>query len=228
MDAVKNYMRLLRGSAEEIQAAFREVLICVTGFFREPESFAALERDVLPRLFSQRTACAQDAVVRIWVVGCSTGEEAYSLAMLCAEQGGRHEIFATDLNAAAIEKARAGIYPKSIAENVSAERLRRFFVEKDDHYEVCAELKKVCQFARHDALSEPPIAGAHLISCRNLLIYLDETMQDRLVPTLHRALLPAGLLWLGNTEHIAAYRELFTLEDQRHKVYARRAKVDLR
>ncbi|HEY4592827.1 MAG TPA: CheR family methyltransferase, partial [Thermoanaerobaculia bacterium] len=181
---------------------------------------------VLPRLFKDRS---RHEPLRVWVLGCSTGEEAYSLAITFAEfaeaRGSRLpvQVFATDLNAAGIEKARAGVYPKSIAHDVSPERRRRFFAEVDGSYRISKTVRDMCVFARHNVLTDPPFSQMDLISCRNLLIYLDPALQQKVVPLLHYALKPAGFLLLGSSETIGSYRDLFEAADARHKTYAKKS-----
>src|SRR5262249_5858318 len=222
LDNVDAYLRLLREVPAEVEALFQDILINVTSFFRNPETYEALKTDVFPKLFEGRS---RHDPLRIWVLGCSTGEEAYSLAIVmaeCMEAAGRQlpmQIFATDLNGAGIEKARAGVYAKTIVQDVSQERLRRFFVESDGGYRVRKSIRDVCVFARHNVLTEPPFSRIDLVSCRNLLIYLGQEMQQRVIPILHYALQPGGFLWLGNSETIGAYRDLFELETPRQKIY---------
>ena len=220
-----DYARMLKGNAAEVEALYQDILIGVTSFFRDPESFDALRATVFPALTAGRARTDQ---IRIWTPGCSTGEEAYSLAIAFAEYleaTGRRagmQIFATDLNGASIEKARAGIYPRAIAQDVAPERLRRYFVEVDGHYRVIKQIRDCCVFARQDLLQDPPFSRIDLVACRNLLIYLGAPLQQRLIPLLHYALREKGFLWLGGSETIGAYRELFELVDARHKVYAKR------
>ena len=223
-DRLQDYLGLLEDLPGEAEALYHDVLINVTSFFRNPEAFEVLKTKVLPKLIDERS---RHEPVRIWVLGCSTGEEAYSIAIafseLCADVGREValQIFATDLNAASIEKARAGIYSKNIAQDVSPERLRRFFTEEDGSYRVRKSIRDVCVFARHNVLTEPPFSRMDMITCRNLLIYLDSEMQQRIVPILHYALLPWGYLWLGNSETIGSYRDLFQIEDTKHKIYVK-------
>ena len=224
-DRLHDYLRLLEALPGEAEALYHDVLVNVTSFFRNPEAFEVLKTKVFPKLISERS---RHEPVRIWVLGCSTGEEAYSIAIafseLCADIAREValQIFATDLNAASIEKARAGIYSKNIAHDVSPERLRRFFTEVDGSYRVRKSIRDICVFARHNVLTEPPFSRMDMITCRNLLIYLDSEIQQRVVPILHYALLPSGYLWLGNSETIGSYRDLFEIEDTKHKIYAKK------
>ncbi len=222
---LEDYRSLLAGSAAEVEALYRDILINVTSFFRNPESYEALKEKVFPRLVRGKS---RDDVVRVWTLGCSTGEEAYSVAMAYvefAEATGQRttlQIFATDVNGAGIEKARAGYYPKGITQDVSPERLKRFFVEADGRYRIAKPIRDMCVFARQNVLSDPPFSRLDLIACRNLLIYLEPVLQQRLVPLLHYSLRDGGMLWLGSSETIGSFRELFELEDGHHKFYARK------
>jgi two-component system, chemotaxis family, CheB/CheR fusion protein len=225
MEGFQEYARFLGKNPGEVEALYQDILINVTSFFRNPETFAALKAEVLPRLFKDRSP---KEPLRIWVPGCSTGEEAYSLAIACAElaeasgSGLPVQVFATDLNGAGIDKARAGVYSKNIAHDVSPERLRSFFAEVDGSYRISKTIRDMCVFARHNVLTDPPFSQIDLISCRNLLIYLEPGLQERVVPLLHYALKPAGFLLLGGSETIGSYRDLFEAEDAKHKIYAKK------
>src|SRR6516162_6004005 len=226
MEGLKDYLRFLQSSPAEVEALYQGLLISVTNFFRNPETFAVLKTKVFPKLTQDRS---RHEPVRIWVLGCSTGEEAYSIAIAFAEfaeASGRQipvQVFATDLNGAAIEKARAGLYSKNILHDVSPERLRRFFVEMDGNYHITKPIRDMCVFAQHNVLTDPPFGRIDLLSCRNLLIYLEPVLQQKLVPVLHYALKPVGFLWLGGSETIGSYRDLFELEDAKYKIYAKKA-----
>ena len=225
IDEMRDYVRFLRQNPAEVEALYQDILIPVTRFFRDPEAFEALKVTVLPRLFRDRS---RNEPLRVWTLGCSTGEEAYSLAILFAEflefRSSRLpiQVFATDLNGAGIEKARAGVYPQSIAHDVSPERLRRFFAEVDGSYRINKTIRDMCVFARHNVLTDPPFSQLDLISCRNLLIYLEPALQQKVVPLLHYALKPAGFLWLGSSETIGSYRDLFEATEAGHKSYAKK------
>jgi two-component system CheB/CheR fusion protein len=225
MKTLDEYVRLLESDPVELRALYQDVLINVTSFFRDPEVFEALHAKVFPALFKDRS---QQKPIRVWVPGCSTGEEAYSFGMALAEFAAASgsqlpvQIFATDLNEAVIEKARRGIYPKSIAHDVSPERLRRFFAEVDGHYRVAKAIREQCVFARHNLLTDPPFSQIDLVGCRNFLIYLEASTQRKIVPLLHYALKPKGFLVLGSSETAASYRELFEVEDSRHKIFRSR------
>lgn len=225
MEEVREYARFLRHHPEEVEALYQDILINVTRFFRDPETFEALKTSLLPKLFKNRSP---HEPLRIWVVGCSTGEEAYSIAIILAElaeaTGNRLpvQVFATDLNGACIDKARAGVYPLSIAHDISPQRLEKFFAEVDGRYRVNKRIRDMCVFARHNVLTDPPFSQMDLISCRNMLIYLEPALQKKVVPLLHYALKPAGFLLLGSSETIGSYRDLFDVADAKHKCYAKR------
>ena len=225
MEGLEEYARLLQTRPEEVEALCQDILINVTSFFRDPESFEALEATVLPGLFQERS---QDEPIRVWVIGCSTGEEAYSLAILVQEltESTRRavpvQVFATDVNPVCVEKARAGFYSKTIAQDVSPERLRRFFAEMDGKYRISKSVRDMCVFAEHDVLSDPPFSRMDLISCRNLLIYLEPVLQQKILPFLHYALNPNGFLWLGSSETTGASRDLFEPVDAKHRIYSKK------
>jgi two-component system CheB/CheR fusion protein len=222
---LKEYARRLAADLGEVQALYQDVLVNVTSFFRDPEVFEALKEKVLPALFKDRS---RQQPLRVWVPGCSTGEEAYSLAMVIAEfteAAGGHlpvQIFATDLNETVIEGARKGVFPLTIAHDVSPERLQRFFAEVDGHYRIAKTIREECVFARHNVLIDPPFSQIDLITCRNLLIYMEPSTQRKILPLLHYALKPTGFLVLGSSETAAA-SELFEMEDARHKIFTSRA-----
>ncbi|HEU5181894.1 MAG TPA: CheR family methyltransferase [Candidatus Polarisedimenticolia bacterium] len=219
---VREYTEFLRGHPAEAEALYQDMLINVTSFFRDPEMFEALKTSVIPALLKDRSR--QDGI-RIWILGCSTGEEAYSLAMVLSEvmeslNGvASVQIFATDLNSVAVERARGGAYPKERLENVSRERLRRFFVEAEGSFRISKPIRDMCIFSRHNVLSDPPFSRMDLVSCRNLLIYLEPPLQQRVIPILHYALKPTGYLVLGASETLGQFRPLFGIEDQKHKIF---------
>ncbi|HSN87830.1 MAG TPA: chemotaxis protein CheB, partial [Thermoanaerobaculia bacterium] len=225
LSGVEEYARFLRKNPGEVEVLYQDILIHVTSFFRNPATFAALKATVLPKLFKDRS---RDEPLRIWVLGCSTGEEAYSIAITFAEFAEAHgsrlpiQIFATDLNEAVIEKARAGVYPQSIAHDVPPELLQRFFSEAGGSYRISKTIREMCVFARHNVLTDPPFSQIDLITCRNLLIYLEPALQQRVVPLLHYALKPAGFLLLGSSETFGSYRDLFELADSGHRCYTKK------
>src|SRR5207302_2241585 len=177
-----------------------DLLISVTTFFRDAEAFEAVKNQVLPHLFEDREL---EKAVRVWIPGCATGEEAYSVAILLLEEAGRHDlrppiqVFGSDLDVQALGIAREGLYPTAIATDVSEERLRRFFWREGDHYRVRRELRDLVLFASHSLLKDPPFSRIDLISCRNVLIYLDRELQQQTCSTFHYALNPDGYLLLG-------------------------------
>jgi len=225
IERMDQYVQFLHQHADEVEALYHDLLINVTGFFRDPNSFRALRKKMFPRLLKNR---GPDQSVRVWVPGCSTGEEAYSIAISLLESIGDKraeipvQIFATDISGAAIEKARAGVYPKSIEQDVSAERLRRFFVKSENGYQIKKAVREMCVFARQNAVKDPPFSKLDLISCRNVMIYLGPPLQKRLLPIFHYALKPDGLLMLGSSETIGAFSNLFVLADKKEKIYSKK------
>ena len=220
LGSLVEYAEAVRKDSGEAKALAEDILIHVTLFFRDPSAFEALERQVLPGLLEHKD---DDATLRVWVPGCSTGEEAYSLAICLVEFLGaqnQHQfikLFGSDLSARAIEKARAGLYAESDVEGVSPERLARFFERSGDHYRVGRRIRDLCVFVRHDLTRDPPFARLDLISCRNVLIYFDLELQRRILPLLHHCLNTPGYLLLGGSEGIREFAELFVPvnEDQR-------------
>ena len=225
MEGLSDYVQFLRENPKELETLYQDILISVTSFFRNPEIFENLKQRIFPRLVKERSP---NGPLRIWVLGCSTGEEAYSLAIAYAEFAEASassvplQLFATDLNSTGIEKARAGLYPKNIAHDVSPERLRRFFFEVDGHYRVTRAIRERCVFTQHNVLSSPPFSRMDLISCRNLLIYLESTLQSKILPLMHYALNPNGVLVLGSSETIGTSRDLFEVEDAKDKIFVRK------
>lgn len=225
LDALTAYVRYLREHPNEIMELFNDLLINVTGFFRDPQAFQVLRRKIFPKLIKDRPT---DAPLRFWVVGCSTGEEAYSLAMCITEFFDQNhsvwpvQIFGTDINDAAIEKARAGIYPENTLADIPPERLRRFFLRTQGVYQVNKAIRDMCVFARQNVTVDPPFSNLDLISCRNVLIYLSHALQKKIIPVFHYALKPQGYLLLGGSEAIGSSADLFTLLDKKNKIYARK------
>jgi len=226
IETVEGYAEHLEAEPEELQALLQDCLITVTSFFRDREAFEALSERVLPLLLEDRPS---DTPIRVWVPGCATGEEVYSLVICLLERAGELakspslQVFATDLSDRALEKARAGSYLESIAQDVSPERLRRFFSRVDGQYQVNKTLREMCVFARHDLIRDPPFSRVDFISCRNLLIYLETRWQERVLATFHYALNPAGCLMLGPAETVGAASALFApLGDVKHRLYSRR------
>ena len=223
-DTLGSYADFLLGNTRELDALYSDALVSVTSFFRSPEAFDVLQRKVIPKLLARRS----DAPVRVWVLGCSTGQEAYSVAMAFQEgaDNARHsrrlQVFATDLNEALLSKARHGLYAKSLAQDISPKRLRRFFVEEEGGYRVVKALREIVVFARQNLIGDPPFSRMDLISCRNLLIYLDPSMHAKAFPTFHYALRPDGFLFLGASESIGSFTDLFEPVDKKWKIYCRK------
>jgi two-component system CheB/CheR fusion protein len=225
IENIKDYGRYLEDNPAEGEALCQDILIHVTGFFRDPETFAALADQVFPEMMKNR---GPQRPVRVWVPGCSTGEEAYSLAIALVEFLGKKatnipiQIFATDILDGAIHKARAGRYPENIASALSPERLERFFVRMDGGYQVSKSIREMCVFAKHDLTSDPPFSNLDLISCRNVLIYLGIELQRRAMAVFHYALQPAGFLLLGKSEAIGRFPDLFASVDRKYKIFSKK------
>jgi two-component system CheB/CheR fusion protein len=221
---LEDYVEQLQKDPDEVRALFRDLLIGVTSFFRDPAAFRSLEALVIPQLFEGRGA---DEEVRVWVTGCSTGEEAYSIAMLLRErsdnlQGApKVKIFATDIDETAMSVARSARYPANSVREVSPERLKRFFVQEGVGYRLAKDLREMCIFSTHSVVRDPPFSRLDLISCRNLLIYLKPTLQGQIIPLFHYALRPGGYLFLGLSENVARYTDLFHPLDRKNRVFQR-------
>jgi two-component system, chemotaxis family, CheB/CheR fusion protein len=219
--ALDEYVSFLERRPEEIDELHRDLLGHVTHFFRDAEVFDVLKSTVVPALLAGRGG----EPVRVWVPGCATGEETYSLAIALFEVLGETgasptiQIFATDVNPNALEKARAGIYIENIALDVSPERLRRFFVETDGHYQITKVVRDACVFARQDLVRDPPFSRLDLISCRDVLMRLEPALHDTLIPMFHYALRPGGYLVLGGTEGIGDFSDLFSASDEENRIY---------
>lgn len=226
LDTVSDYARFLVENSQELDLLFKELLIGVTNFFRDPPAWAILQREVLPTLLSE---CPDGKVLRAWVVGCSTGEEAYSLAMSFREAmdavrrtgSVALQIFATDLDADAIDRARQGLYPLNIAADVSPERLARFFTEEDAGYRVRKEIREMVVFAPHNVAMDPPFTRLDILTCRNLLIYFGPELQAKLMPLFHFSLNPDGVLFLGSAEAIGRFTDLFLPIDSQMRLFRR-------
>ena len=224
IDNPSAYLKLLQQNAQEAAALFNDLLIGVTNFFRDPEAFKILSR-VLKEMLAKTP---KDSTLRVWVPGCSSGEEVYSIAIIlreCMDALKKRigvQIFGTDIDADAIETARAGIYPDSIVKDVAPARLRRFFLDESDGYHIKKELREMAIFSIQDLVKDPPFTKLDLLSCRNVLIYLDGALQKRLVPLFHYALRPDGILFLGPSESIDGYVDLFAERTRRWKIFKRR------
>jgi len=226
LERLEDYVHYLQDNPAETEQLFHDILINVTGFFRDPDAFRALADEVFPSL-KDRPA---DAPIRIWIPGCSSGEEAYSLAISILEYLGDSagniaiQIFATDIDETAIEKARAGIYPENISQDVSAARLRRFFVRAEGgSYQISKYIRDMCIFAVQNVIKDPPFSRIDLISCRNLLIYMGPVLQKKIMSIFHYALKPSGYLLLGSAESIGGFADLYRVVDAREKVYAKKS-----
>jgi len=223
IDDLRAYADLLAHSPSEAVALAEDILIHVTSFFRDAEAFEALKTEVFPRLLANRP---QGMPIRIWVPGCSSGEEVYSIAIALAEFLGDSKadvpvkLFGTDISEIALEKARAGRYVENIALDVSQERLRRYFVATDGGYRIQRGVRDLCVFAKQDVTRDPPFSNMDLVSCRNLLIYLGPALQSRVLPVFHYALHERGFLLLGASESVTAYPG-FTVVDAKNKIFAR-------
>ena len=224
-DSVEAYVTYLKADAEEVSLLFKDLLIGVTHFFRDPEAFEALQTTVIAPLVEESLASKS---IRIWIAGCSSGEEAYSIAILLLEEMEQQnvrsqvQIFATDIDERSLEKARHGRYPESIAEQISTDRLERFFIRQDGLFQVVKQLREMCIFSQHSLISDPPFSRLDLISCRNLLIYFDSDLQKRLIPLFHYALREDGHLFLGSSENLSAHSELFRTVDKSHRIFQRK------
>ena len=230
IERMEEYVRYLQQTPADVEALFRDLLIGVTSFFRDPEAFGALQEHAIPRLFAGKST---GALIRVWVPGCSTGEEAYSLAILLQErmeelkQSFKLQVFATDIDRRAIDCARAGIYPASIAGDISPERLARFFSQESDGsaYRIQKSIRDRVIFSEQDVIKDPPFSKLDLISCRNLLIYMGGGLQKKLFPLFHYALNPDGMLFLGTSETVGEFVDLFATLDRKSKLYQRREEV---
>ena len=222
-----DYVKILEADRAEVDRLYRDLLISVTSFFRDPGMFEELRRRVFPRILEGK---ARDDAIRVWVAGCSSGQEAYSLAMTLLEflddQPVRPpiQIFATDLaDPATLDKARAGLYPESIEGEVAPERLRRFFARGDHVYRIDKTIRDMCVFARQNIATDPPFSHVDLVSCRNVLMYMGVGLQKQVIPTFHYALNPRGFLVLGPSETVGDILDLFEPVDRGHKIYAKKA-----
>ena len=218
------YLALVQGDPEEVRALYEDILIHVTSFFRDPAVFEALASQILPAILKDKP---EGAPIRIWVAGCSTGEEVYSIAISLLEvlDGSSRpvQIFGSDLSEPIIAKARAGLYSDASLRDVSDERRRRYFVKADRGYRINKTVRDLCVFVQHDLARDPPFSKLDLVSCRNVLIYFDQALQKRIIPSLHYALNQPGYLLLGHTESISGFAQLFSVVDKANKIFARTA-----
>ena len=225
VDRLADYSRYLEENPQELRTLHDDILVNVTSFFREPESFEALKEKVFPEFVDKRSP---QAPIRIWVPGCATGEEPYSLAIALLEHleekgsPARVQIFASDVNANSLDRARTGIFDPSIAQDVSPERLRRFFVTVEGgRYQICKRVRDMVVFAKQDLTRDPPFSRLDLLSCRNVLIYLGPVLQKRVIPLFHYALKPSGFLVLGTSETVDRFSNLFRSVDRKSKIYSK-------
>src|SRR5579859_8031787 len=234
MDNIKAYLRYVRQNPAELDELYRDILIHVTGFFRDKEAYKALSTRVFPALFHNRSL--EENPIRIWIPGCSTGEEAYSIAITLFEflwEKARTsapgtvstkavQIFATDISEAALDRARLGLYTAGAVADVSPQRLSRFFIHLDGGYQISKSLREMCVFARQNVAKDPPFSNLDLITCRNLLIYLGAELQKRVIPTMHYALKPGGFLMLGGAESLGVFSDYFTQVDKKFRIYQKK------
>ena len=224
IERIEDYYTYLQNKEDEIDALFNDILIGVTQFFRDTEAFTSLENEVIPKLFLDKEP---DATIRVWITGCSTGEEAYSIAILLMEyaqtrkQNFSIQVFATDIDPTAIAIARAGEYSTNITEHMSPERLKRHFTQNSDDntYKIHKDIRDLMVFSIHDIIKDPPFSRIDLISCRNLLIYLDVQLQQKLISLFHYSLNPDSYLFLGSSESIGELSNLFDIIDQKSKLF---------
>jgi two-component system CheB/CheR fusion protein len=220
---IEDYAAALRKNRDEVHHLFQDLLIGVTQFFRDPKEFEVLQKE-LPALFEGKGPADQ---FRVWVLGCATGEEAYSIGILLSEylqtieNAPAVQIFATDLDARALAVARTGRYSNAIADHVTPERLARWFVKEGETYRVAKELREMCIFSPHNLIKDAPFSRIDLLSCRNLLIYLNADLQNRVIPIFHFSLRPGGILFLGSSENVSRHQKLFTPVDRRNRLFRR-------
>jgi two-component system CheB/CheR fusion protein len=225
---MNRYTRYMQENPAEIELLYKELLITVTSFFRDTEAFIALKKEVIPRLFEHKP---ENYGLRLWVPGCATGEEAYSLAMLLREfmaESGREykvQIYGTDIDDNSIAVARRGSYPANIAIDLSAHRLKHFFIKEESGYRIKKEIREMIVFATQNITRDAPFTKLDMVSCRNLLIYLEPEMQGRLIPTFHYSLKPGGILFLGPSESIGVYTDLFAPVSRTWKIFRSKPSV---
>lgn len=228
IDDMADYVRYLGENPSEVDTLFKELLIEVTNFFRDPEAFASLREKVIPQLFRERPP---DSPIRVWVPGCSTGEEAYSIAMLLRDHMDEHrreyrpQVFATDIDRNAIEVGRSGTYTDSISADIPSESYHRFFLKEGHTFQVRKPIRDMLVFAVQSVIKDPPFSKLDLVSCRNLLIYMGSELQKRVLHIFHYALKPGGFLFLGSSESIGEFADLFSVVDRKWKIYERRGDV---
>ncbi len=234
LEKLSDYVRFIKSNPKELDELYRDILIHVTGFFRDPAAFDALRKVVFPAILKDRSL--DNFPIRIWIPGCSTGEEVYSVAIVLLEYlWDKHhslslasigskavQIFATDISDGSLDRARNGTYIESAVSDVSPERLSKFFIKIDGGYQINKALREMCIFAKQNVAKDPPFSNLDLISCRNLLIYLGPALQKRVIPTFHYALKPEGYLMLGRSESLGAFTDHFSLIDKKQKIYQKK------
>ena len=231
LENLEDYLAYIKENPDELEELYRDVLINVTGFFRDPEAFEALLNIVFPAILQDRQT--EQGPLRFWVPGCSTGEEAYSIAMVLTEYLWDHarksttsskgvQIFATDISDTALDRARAGLYSEASVSEISPERLKRFFLKQSNGFQVNKSVREMCIFAKQNVAKDPPFSNLDLVSCRNLLIYLGPVLQRRVVPALHYALRPGGYLLLGGSESLGTFADQFAVVDKKSKIYRKK------
>lgn len=230
INTLAEYVRFLRLNRHEVHNLFKDLLIGVTRFFRDAEAFDVLKRDILPLLLQDKP---QNYCIRIWVPACSTGEEVYSIAIIlqeCMDEIKKHfdvQIFGTDIDIKALELARNGVYPEIISNDVSTARLKRFFIKQGKNYKINKEIRGKIIFGEQNIIKDPPFTKLDLISCRNLLIYLNMQLQKKLLPLFHYSLKPKGILFLGISEAAAGFTEHFELLAKRWKIFERKDAISM-
>ncbi len=223
IDRISTYLDYVRKNHMEVEALYKDLLIGVTNFFRDPDAFSILEKEVISEILKIK----KDTNIRIWVPGCATGEEAYSIAIIIAElieNSQKHfnvQVFGTDIDEDAIEFARAAVYPDNIAADVSKERLKRFFIKEENTYKVKKRIREMLVFATQSLIKDPPFSKLDLVSCRNVLIYMDSVLQKKLLPIFHYTLNQNGFLFLGTSETIGKFTDLFSTKNAKWKIYQR-------
>jgi two-component system CheB/CheR fusion protein len=228
INSIDGYVELLRQQPKEVGALFRDLLINVTNFFRDREAFQSLAEMVIPKLFEGRGA---DETVRVWIPGCATGEEVFSIGILIREHIDRLsavprvQIFATDIDERALTVARAARYPAALLDDVSPERRSRFFISDGGSFLVSKDVRELCIFSPHSVIRDPPFSRIDLVSCRNLLIYFGGDVQNQVIPIFHYALKPDGCLFLGSAENVSQFGEFFAPIDKKHRIFRRRSDV---
>ena len=225
LDTLKQYVDVLRAQPAEVEALLQDILICVTGFFRDAKMFEVLKKKVFPKILKNRQA---GAPIRLWVAGCSTGEEAYSLVIALMEFLEKEDVrcpiqlFGTDINETVINFARNGTYPARIKDDVTPERLRKYFTKTDGNYRINKTIRDQCIFARQTVIEDPPFSHVDMITCRNVLIYFDAALQKKVIPVFHYALRPTGYLVLGTAESINGFIDLFGVVDGKQRIYEKK------